>query len=283
MTTAILYALLCNFLYALGYALAKLMAGWLDPVQITFLRSALVLLAGAGLVWRLPEPATALRRAVAPQRAWDQRLAAALVVVSSTISIVGYALMPFTEAAALGFTGPIILTACGALLLRESIPARRWLAVGIGFAGMLVMLRPGSSLFRWEALLPITAALTYALYQVAVRRLRGVADGNDAMVQSAIAGVVLLGPPMLLLWRPVDGATLLLMLVYTAVQSLALLALAASVRRAEVSAIAPWHYTRLVFALLMDATLFGRLPPFEAIAGALLIAGAGLLLARRGW
>jgi uncharacterized membrane protein len=88
---------------------------------------------------------------------------------------------------------------------------------------------------------------------------------------------------MLLLWRPLDGTALVLMLVYTAVQSAALLALAASVRGAEVSAIAPWHYSRLVFALLMDATLFGRLPPFEAIAGALLIAAAGLLLARRGW
>ena len=63
-------------------------------------------------------------------------------------------------------------------------------------------------------------------------------------------------------------------------QTAALAALSAAVQRAEVSAIAPWHYSRLVFALAMDAILFARLPPLEALAGALLIALGGLLLLR---
>jgi drug/metabolite transporter (DMT)-like permease len=281
MTNAILFALLCNLLYAIGYALAKVLAVDLNPLEITFLRSGLVLLAAAGLSLRLPDPAGAWRHAAAPPRAWDQRLAAVALIASTTISVAGYALLPFTEAATLGFTGPILLTGLGALLLRERVSPRRWLAVGIGFAGMLVIIRPGGSLFRWEALVPVAAALVYALYQVLVRRLRGAADATDAMVQGAIIGLVLLAPPMLLVWRSPDVPDLLLLVLYTAVQSAALGALAAAVRRAEVSVLAPWHYSRLVFALLMDATLFGRLPPPEALAGALLIAAGGLLLLRR--
>jgi len=256
MIAAILFALLCNLLYAIGYALAKLLAADLSPLEITFLRSGLVLLAAMGLSARLPDPASAWRRALAPPRARDQRLAAAALVISSTISVFGYALLPFTEASTLGFTGPILLTALGALVLRERVPPRRWLAVGLGFLGMLVIVRPGGGLLRPEALVPVAGALLYALYQVQVRGLRGAADATDAMVQGAIAGLALLGPPVLLLWRTPDAPTLALIGLYTAVQTAALAALAAAVRRAEVSALAPWHYARLVFALGLDAALF---------------------------
>ena len=142
MTTAILFALLCNLLYAIGYALAKLLAAELDPLKITFLRSALVLVTAAGLSLRLPAPAAAWVHAAAPPRAWDQRLAGLALIASTTLSVIGYALLPVTEASALGFSGPIILTACGALVLREAVPPRRWMAVGLGFAGMLLLLRP---------------------------------------------------------------------------------------------------------------------------------------------
>ena len=105
---------------------------------------------------------------------------------------------------------------------------------------MLVMLRPGGGgLLGWASLVPIAAALVYALYQVLVRRLRGVADANDALVQGAIAGVVLLAVPALVVWRSPSWPVLGLVLVFTAVQTAALAALSAAVRRAEVSAIHP--------------------------------------------
>ena len=281
MTNAILFALLCNLLYAIGYALAKLLAGSLDPLEITFLRSALVLVAAMGVSGSRPDAAVRWRHALAPPRAWDQRLAALALVASTTISVFGYALLPVTEASALGFTGPIILTACGALLLREKVDGRRWAALGCGFAGMLVMLRPGGGLFALTSLVPIAAALSYALYQVLVRRLRGVASANDALVQGALCGTVLLALPALVVWRLPSASLMALVVLFTAVQTAALAALAAAVRRAEVSAIAPWHYSRLVFALGMDALLFGRVPPVEALGGALLIAAGGLVLLRR--
>lgn len=281
MTTAILFALLCNLLYAVGYALAKLLSGSLDPLEITFLRSALVLVAAMGVSGLRPDAAASWQHTLAPPRAWDQRLAALALIASTTISVYGYALLPVTEASALGFTGPILLTACGALLLREKVDGRRWAAVGCGFAGMLVMLRPGGGLLGWPSLVPIAAALAYALYQVLVRRLRGVASANDALVQGALCGVVLLALPTLVVWRMPSAPVLALVVLFTAVQTAALAALAAAVRRAEVSAIAPWHYSRLVFALAMDALLFGRVPPVEALAGAALIAAGGLLLLRR--
>src|SRR4051794_33933805 len=233
MTSAILFALLCNLLYAVGYAPAKLLSGSLDPLEITFLRSALVLVAAMGVTGLRPGTGAAWRHALAPPRAWDQRLAALALIASTTISVFGYALLPVTEASALGFTGPIILTASGALLLRERVDGRRWAAVGCGFAGMLVMLRPwdsgGGGLLGWPSLVPVAAALAYALYQVLVRRLRGVAGANDALVQGALCGVLLLALPALVVWRMPGAAVLALVLLFTTVQTAALAALAAAV------------------------------------------------------
>ncbi|HUS14253.1 MAG TPA: DMT family transporter [Chloroflexia bacterium] len=171
MTSAILFALLCNLLYAVGYALAKWLSGSLDPLEITFLRSALVLVAAMGVSGLRPGTAASWRHALAPPRAWDQRLAALALIASTTISVFGYALLPVTEASALGFTGPIILTACGALLLREKVDGRRWAAVACGFAGMLVMLRPGGGLLGLPSLVPIAAALAYSYCVISRRSL----------------------------------------------------------------------------------------------------------------
>jgi drug/metabolite transporter (DMT)-like permease len=279
MNLAVLLTLAAGFLYTLGYAIAKILTDALDPVQITFLRSVLVL-AGWGLwLTRAADPAASVRRLVAPQRALDQRLAAAMLIFSTTIAVLGYSLVPVTEASALGFTAPIILVVLGAVVLRETVTPRRWVAIALGFAGMLVVVRPGGELFTWAAAVPVCGALTYALYQVMTRRIRGAANEWDATLQGALAGVVLLAPAMPWLWRAPGVADMALVVLYALVQTAALLCIAGAVRRAEVSGLAPWHYSRIVFALGLDAALFARLPGVWAIAGCVLIAAGGLVLA----
>lgn len=275
---AVLLTLAAGLLYTLGYALAKILSDALDPVQITFLRSVFVL-AGAAVVLPFAGRPGWLRRLAAPPQARDQRLAAAMLILSTTLAVLGYSLVPVTEASALGFTAPIILVVLGALVLREKVTPRRWVAVALGFAGMLAVVRPGGELFTLAAAIPVSAALIYALYQVMTRRIRGVADEWDATLQGALAGVVLLAPAMPFLWRVPDGAALALAALYAAVQTAALLCIAGAVRRAEVSGLAPWHYSRIVFALALDAVLFARIPGAWAIAGCALIAAGGLVLA----
>ena len=276
---AVLLTLGAGLLYTLGYALAKILSGSLDPVQITFLRSVIVLAGAAAWLTRSADPAGAVRRLLAPAQAQDQRLAAAMLILSTTLAVFGYSLVPVTEASALGFTAPIILVVLGALVLREQVSPRRWVAVALGFAGMLVVVRPGGELFTWAAVLPVSGALTYALYQVMTRRIRTVANEWDATLQGALAGVVLLAPAMPWLWRAPGAADLALALLYAGVQTAALLCLAGAVRRAEVSGLAPWHYSRIVFALGLDALLFARVPGPWALAGCALIAAGGLVLA----
>ncbi|MCA3346710.1 MAG: DMT family transporter, partial [Roseomonas sp.] len=249
---AVLFTLASTALYALGYALAKLLAETLHPFEITFLRSALVLGSVLALTMVKPAPLATITRIALPARPWAQRMTGAMLIFSTTLGVIGYWLVPITEAAALGFTAPVILAALGAVWLKEEVTARRWIAVLLGFAGMLVVVRPGGELFTWYATIPIASALSYATYQVMARRIRDVANAEDITTQGALMGVVLLAPAMLVLWRSPDLLTWGLVVIYTLLQTAALLFLGGAVRRAEVSALAPWQYARIAFALALD-------------------------------
>jgi len=276
---AVSFTLASTALYALGYALAKVLAESLHPFEITFLRSALVLASVLALTMVKPAPLATIKRIAAPARPWAQRMTGAMLIFSTTLGVIGYWLVPITEAAALGFTAPVILAALGALWLKEKVSARRWIAVLLGFAGMLVVVRPGGELFTWYAAIPVASALSYATYQVMARRIRDVASAEDITTQGALMGVLMLAPAMLVLWRSPDLLTWGLVVIYTFLQTAALLFLAGAVRRAEVSALAPWHYARIAFALALDAAMFDRWPGLWALAGCLLIAAGGLVLA----
>ena len=282
-TGAILLVVLSSLLFAVGYALAKRLVTdyGLTAPQLTFLRCALVVF-GAALVGPvLPGLDLSARRVLRPARAWEQRGAAALLVVSNALSVIGYALLPVTEATAIGFTTPLLLAALAALVLRERVSATHWAAVLIGFVGMLLVVRPGGAGFAGVgALASLGAALAYAVYQVLIRRLRAVAGAADTVVQVGLAGIVMLGGFMVTMWHPLSLRAALLVLTFTALVTGGLAAIAAAIRRGAAARLAPWQYSGLIWAMLLDVGMFGRLPSGVALAGAALIALGGILSSR---
>jgi len=274
---AIGLTILSGLLYVLGYTLSKSLVtqDGLSPLQVTFLRCAVILAGGlcaaawpGGVTWR---------RLLRPDRAWEQRAAAAALVLSNALAVMAYALMPVTAASALGFTAPLLLTLLGGLLLRERVPPGRWLGTLLGFAGMLLIVRPGG-----EASLPGIAAafggaLTYAVYQVLIRRLRDAATTLDTVLQVALVGVILLAGPVAADWRPVDARVAGLVLLVTLVQTAALASIAAALRRGEASRLAPWQFSGLIWAMALDALLLQVLPTPGGLVGAGLVIGGGVL------
>jgi drug/metabolite transporter (DMT)-like permease len=278
---AILLVLASTLLYAVGYAITKtLIDEWhYGAVQLFVLRSiiSLALVMGIGMARRnlRVSPSRLLR----PPQAWAQRGAAAALVLSSVLAFLAYGLLPMTIASAFGFTAPLLVTGLGGLVLRERVPALRWVAVAIGFLGMLLIVRPrGGAHLHWLGIAAsLGAAFTYAIYQILIRRLRDAATTADAVAQAALVGIVLLGLPMLLLWRPVGPLAALLILAATLGQTAGLATIAAAIRSGQVSQLAPWQYSGILWSVLLDATLFGHLPHGLAFAGIALIIAGGLL------
>jgi drug/metabolite transporter (DMT)-like permease len=273
---------LSGLLYTVGYVTAKLLAGRIDAMQLTFLRCGLLLVAFAATIPFGPNPGAAWRRLLFPPRARDMRLAGLGVIGSSIMAILAYARMPVVEASAIGFMGPIILTALAGPVLGERVGLRRWVAVLLGFAGMLVVLRPGMAGFQPAALLALGGQFAYAGYQIVARRLRGEANARDITLQSAIVGVAMTLPAMPFFWVAPTLGEWLMIVGFAAVQAIAQVALAMALQRAEMAGLQPWQYVKLAWALGFDLLLFGLRPDILAVLGiALILAGTALTAARR--
>jgi drug/metabolite transporter (DMT)-like permease len=280
---AIALVLLSSLLYSLGYALSKrLIETWhFDAMQLFVLRS-LFALAGLCALHLAGLRRLDIARLLSPPQAWAQRLAAAALVASAVLAMIGYGHLPVTTATAFSYTTPLLVTVLAAFLLREPVPARRWLAVAVGFAGVLVIVHPGRGIARDTGHLigvgaALGSAILYAAYQLLIRRMREAAGTGDAIGQAAIVGLVLLGGAMPFVWRPVPVSAVLLVLAATATQTGGLLAIAGALRQGQISQLAPWQYGGMIWAMLLDLIMFSHVPGVVALTGAALIVMGGLL------
>ena len=270
--------MLSGLLYVLGYTLSKSLVAnhGLSPLQVTFLRCVIILVVGLCAA-ACPGDHVTWRRLLRPDRAWEQRAAAAALVASNALAVLAYTLLPVTAASALGFTAPLILTLLGGLLLRERIPLGRWLGVLLGSAGMLLIVRPGGEASVIGIAAAFGGAFTYAVYQVLIRRLRDAATTLDTIIQVALVGVVLLAALVIADWRPVSASAAALVLLVTVVQTAALASIAAALHRAEASRLAPWQFSGLLWAMALDALLLQVAPTLGGLIGACLVIGGGVL------
>lgn len=276
-----LLVVLSGLLYTAGYVVAKLLSPRIDALQITFLRCVLLLGAAAAISPLLARPAAAWRRVLFPPRARELRLAGIGVIGSSILVILAYARMPVVEVSAIAFTGPIILTALAGPVLGERVGGRRWLAVALGFLGVLAVLRPGLATFQPAAAFAVAGQLAYVGYQLVARRLRGEASAIDLTLQSALVGGVMTGLAMPFLWTAPSAGDWVLLIGFAALQAAGQWTLAAALQRAEVALLQPWQYVKLAWALAFDLLLFGLMPDALSVAGIALIL-AGTILAARG-
>src|SRR5713101_1193531 len=103
------------------------------------------------------------------QRPWLQGLRALLAAVESVVFVLAFRYLPLADTHAVAATSPLIVIALGALFLGERVGPARWLAVAVGLAGVLMIVRPGFRTLDWPLLLPLLGALLWACYQVMVR------------------------------------------------------------------------------------------------------------------
>jgi drug/metabolite transporter (DMT)-like permease len=191
-------------------------------------------------------------------------------------------LLPLAEATAIGFSMPIFATVLGALVLREPTGWRRWAAVAVGFAGVLVVAQPsGGAISVAGAALGLSAALATATVSILLRRI-GQTERALTTVWwfSALATVVLLPfyifaaqahPP--LTWALLIGIGLL--------GGAAQLAMTESLSRGPVSVVVPMDYTALIWATLLGWFAFGTLPVAATWVGVPLIVASGLYIVWR--
>lgn len=205
--------------------------------------------------------------------------------------------LPIATAVALYFSAPLFITVLSVVILSEHVGWRRWLAVLAGFCGVVVMVRPGASLFEWAALLPVLSGLAYGLSMILARRLGQDQTatamafwGNTVFLILAIAMALTFGdghlaqgahPSVAFLLRawvwptPLDAA---LMAGCGVIAALGLTLLTQAYRIADSNAVAPFEYSFMIWGVLWGWAFFGEWPDTLGWLGIAIIVGAGMMV-----
>jgi len=210
-----------------------------------------------------------------------QLLRSLLLFLTTALFFTGLSHLALVDASVIMFVSPLIVTALASPLLGEKVGTRRWLGVAVGFAGALIVIRPGAGSLHWAAVFPLAAAACYALYQVATRRLGHADSAITTLCYSALFGAVVMSlvvPLVFIMPSLKDGA---LMLLLGSLGGLGHFALIKSLQVAPVSVVAPFGYTSLLWSTTYGYLIFADLPDRWTLLGAFVIIASGLYVWHR--
>ena len=243
------------FFLTLSDANAKWLGTSYNPLQILFLRAlialpfvtALAIGLGGRRVLRTAHPGLHLTRG-------------AINVVSACCFYLGLRALPLAEATAIAFAAPLFVTALSVLILKERVDGKRWLAVLAGFAGVLIIVRPGTDAFQAATLLPLTTAMLYAVMMITAR---GISHGEGMLTTTfyIVAGQLVcsaVGLPWV--WHTPALADLPYFAAVALFSTLGLALITQGFRIAPASVVAPFDYTGLIWATLLGRIFWREAP-----------------------
>lgn len=271
-------------LLPIGDTVSKLLTDIASPVEITMWRMLAQAAILAPLAMLMP------RRLHGSMASPVVALSGVLIVVTLTCLISAFAMMPIATAIAIFFVEPLVLTVLAGPLLGELAGPRRYAAVAVGLVGAMIVIRPTFAEFGPTALLPLLAAVTYALNMIVMRHATRTRSVLTIQLGATLYGAALLVGVMAL--GQVTGLHTLALpggpgWVWSAVAAAGVLAAAAflliaeAFRRAEASILAPFQYLEIVGATIMGLLVFGDFPDALTWLGTAIILGSGAYVFHR--
>ena len=189
--------------------------------------------------------------------------------------------LPIAEATAIGFTAPLFIIALSVPVLGERVGWHRWLAVLVGLAGVLVIVRPGGSVWHWSAAIALLGAVSFACFQIVTRMLADQDRHQTTLLYTAIGGVGWTSLLVPFFWTTPSSTHIIMFAAIGAMGAGAHFFLLQAFARAEASLLAPFNYSKLIWVTVLGYLAFGDLPGFDTIVGSTIIAAAGLYVLYR--
>lgn len=206
----------------------------------------------------------------------------ALLLTTATVSYF-FALrtIPIADAAAILFFAPLVVTALSGLLLGEKVGMRRWMAVIIGFFGMLLIVRPDPAEFDWGAGFALIATISFAFYFLLTRKTAGRTPPLITLWFMGVVGAIAITPLAVPVWRAPDLDGWLWMTAIGAVMAVGHLFIIRALDHLEASVVAPLPYLELITATVIGYFWFGDFPGLLTWIGCAIVIGAGLFVITR--
>ena len=262
-------------LFALNDALGKWLVADYGVGQLMLLRSI-----GAGVV--LAPMIVSLRlKFVDPRRPGLQALRVLCAAVDTFAFYYATRFMPLADVMTFYMATPLIVTALSALLLGEKVERFRWIAVLIGFVGVLIALRPSPQMFSWAAPIALFGATTFALSQTITRELRGI-HWLPLVLWQFIATGLFGAATIPWVWTTPNLFDLGLMFLVGAVAMLCFVFIVRALSLARASVVAPLQYSAILWAAILGWLIWRDVPTPPIVIGNAIIIGSGLYVAARG-
>ncbi|MFT6579957.1 MAG: drug/metabolite transporter (DMT)-like permease [Alphaproteobacteria bacterium] len=269
----IICLIIAGAILAFTDALSKHLTADFPPGEIMFFRAVFVFIPIVIMTWR--NGGMASIRVVN----WKGQLARGLcALTTSFLFMVAVKQLPLADITAIVFSSPIILTVLAPYFLGEHVGWRRWVAVIVGFCGILVMVRPSGDAVLWPSMLALAATVMVSFRDIATRRLAKTDTANSIMV--CTTGCVALGglATIFLGWRMPDQEGFALLMFTGTLQGIGHYFLVAAFLHGEAVVVAPFRYFAMLWASLYGYLFFNDVPGPTTIIGASIVIASGLFI-----
>jgi drug/metabolite transporter (DMT)-like permease len=261
--------------FALMVNLVRYLTKTFDPLQVVFFRNAFGLV--AMLPWLVRRGPAVLRT----RRLGLHILRATIGIAAMVCWFTTLSLLPLAQATALSFTAPIFTSILAMLLLGEAMRARRWTAIAIGFAGALIILRPGVDTLQPAALLAIATALVWAGSTVLVKIMARTESAGAIVTYLVLFSTPFSFAAALFVWQTPTLAQLALAALLGAAGSAGHFCMTRALASADAGAVMPFDYLRLPVVAVIAYLAFGEVPDLWVWLGGAVIAASGLYIVHR--
>ena len=199
-----------------------------------------------------------------------------VLVAEMCVTVLAFTLLGLAETHAIFASYPLIIAMLSGPILGEHVGWRRWLAICVGFFGILIILNPGNGIFSPYALVPLAGAILFALYGLLTRYAGQYDKSSTSFFWTGTVGCIAMTAIGLNFWDPVSQGDWSIMLILSASGMLGHFLLIKCYEVAEASAVQPFAYLQLIWASLIGVIIFGEKITTNVLIGACIIVGAGL-------
>ena len=203
-----------------------------------------------------------------------------LSVCEACFFVLSFRYLALADAHTIGSLSPVLVVFFSYLILREKINLATWVAIGISFFGVILIMRPGLTIFNPYVVIPLLAAFFYSLFQIATR-LNAQYDDNETMLfYNGLIGVIITSILSIFFWQPLHSFSFIFFIFLGFFFCMGLFLQIKALSITPASVLAPYNYTIIVWAIFFGLIVYKEIPDIFTIIGAIIIVASGVFIFR---
>lgn len=203
-----------------------------------------------------------------------------LSIIESGCFVLSFRYLTLADAHSIGSLTPVIVVGLSAIFLKEKVSPKTWIAIFFGFLGVLIIMRPGLSIFDSKSLIPLVAAFFLSLYQILTRKASEYDPSETSLFYTSLIGIISMSFLVPFFWQPMQSFSYLLFVGIGIFFSFGIYFQIIALSYSKASIVQPFHYTLILWAIILGYLIYDDKPDIFTITGAIIITTSGIYVLR---